>query len=153
MAKSNKDTSKKKSAVHAADDALNAAQVLFTANPGFQPPGMRFLVAQGPIQENLRDEAEKFSSAWFKRREDAGRALLETAVRMSTEGLRNPVAAMKIMMDWQVGAMERVAEDARDCTQMMTRCAETLIDQEIEAVDDMAKGTETFENPHQSTPV
>ncbi len=145
--------SDKKATANSAEDALNAAQGMFSANPVFQPPAMHFLMAQGPIQDGMREEAEKFSAAWFKRREDASRALMDAAVKMSTDGLKNPVTAMKIFTDWQAGAMERIAEDAKDCTQMVTRCAENLVKQEIDAVDEVSKSTHVFEKSRHATPV
>ena len=53
---------------NAIEDALNAAQVEFSVNPLFMAPQTKQVLQ---AQERMFDEAEKFWSAWFQRRQDA----------------------------------------------------------------------------------
>lgn len=47
--------------------------------------------------------------------------------------MQDPALAMKAVADWQTRSMERLAEDARDCAEFMTRAASGLVGTETEA--------------------
>lgn len=117
------------------EDSLNAAQVLFTANPAFlAPEALRYW----QMQDCITEEIGKFSSAWIQRRHDATRAMIETGRRIATEGSSDPAGALQAVADWQTHAMQRIAEDAKDCTEMMTRCADALVRTEARTIRETA---------------
>lgn len=117
------------------EDALNAAQVVLTMNPAIGPQTTHFWTAQGHIMK----EAENFSTAWLKRHQAATRATLDTASQVAFDGMKNPAAAIEAVMDWHKQAVARLADDARACTDMMMRCANTAVSNEIEAADETAR--------------
>lgn len=133
----------------ASDDALNAAQVLFTMNPALGPQTRHFWQAQ----DRFLQEAEKFSSAWFRRRHDATRAALDAAAQIADKGMGDPASAMKVMADWQAHSMERLAEDVKDCAEMMTNCAGSLVGNEIEAIGETAENANAASKTAKDVPV
>lgn len=108
----------------AMEDALNAAQVLFTANPLFLAPQTTHFWR---AQDRILNEIERFSSAWFKRRQDATQSMIDAGRRLSSEGQADPADVIKEIIDWQIHSMERLAEDARDCTEMFSRCTGAFV--------------------------
>ena len=105
------------------EDALNAAQVEFTLNPLFQSPQKQhFLEAQ----QSIFDELEKFSSAWFQRRQDAAQAMISVSKQMLSLGQSDPANALRQVADWHRETMSRIAQDAKECTELMTHCAKAL---------------------------
>lgn len=129
-----------------ADDerALNAAQVLFTANPVFLAPQTKhFLQAQ----QRFFDEVERFSSAWLQRREDATRSMIDVGKRIASSGRSDPARTFTEIADWQAHSMDCLAEDAKDCVDILNRCASALVDNEAEAVE---KVSETATQPSKS---
>lgn len=129
--------SSKSIANEAAENALNAAQVLFSLNPVHTPTTTHFLEAQGQFFK----DAEELSSAWFERRQEATRTALDLASYLVSEGMRDPGAALQAIADWQAKSMERLTEDAKDCTEFMSRSAGSLIatEDETKAKPDGAK--------------
>ncbi|WP_324754227.1 hypothetical protein [Roseovarius sp. Pro17] len=134
----------------ATENALNAAQVLFTANPIFLTPQTKHILQ---AQERFFDEIEKFSTIWFQRRQDATRSLIDAGRRIVSEGGNDPAKAIKELTEWQTHSMERLAEDAKDCTEMMTQCAEALVKNEVEATEETAKNAKKATTTSKSSPV
>lgn len=132
------------------DDALNKAQVQFLANPLLLAPQTAHLAA---ARARVFEEVEKFSTGWLERRQEATRAMIETAGRVWTEGATNPARAMQEVADWQAGAMERMAKDAKDCTEMMIQCGTALVTHEIEAAEETAEISRKATKTSQSEPV
>ena len=121
------------------ENALNAAQAVFTANPAFVAPQTKqFFEAQ----EQFFAGMEKFSSAWFHRRQEATKSLIEVGRRLSAQGRTDPASAMKEIITWQTGAMARLGEDAKDCTEMMRRCATSAAQTPVEAAVETPVETE-----------
>ena len=130
-------------------DSMRAAQIVFAANPMFGPQTRHFWNAQDRILE----EAEKFSSAWFKRRHEATKAAVEASSKFASDGMRDPGSAMKAIANWQTHSMERLAEDAKDCAEMMTRCASVVVSNEVEAMEETAENTRRATKASKSEPV
>ncbi|MFP7571381.1 hypothetical protein [Marivita sp. S2033] len=125
----------------AQDNALNAAQVMFSMNPAYTPHVTRFWEAQ----DHFLKETEKYMASWFQRRHEATQAALEAATEAADEDMRNPATAMKTITDWQTHSMERMAEDITELADLMTRCASIWSENETEAVE------ETAENANRAT--
>lgn len=131
------------------ETALNRAQVLFSLNPAYAPTATHLWKAQ----ERVMKEVEAFSSAWFRRRHEATQSALDVAAKLASGGAKDPATSMKAITNWQARSMERMAEDARDYTEMMTRCVGSLVTNEIESVEETAENTKrTFSDKH-ATPV
>lgn len=132
----------------AMEEALNAAQVLFTANPLFlAPQTTQFWHAQ----DRILDEIERFSSGWFKRRQDATQSMIDAGRRLASEGQADPADVIREIIDWQVHSMERLAEDARDCTEMFSRCTGAFTGNEA-AADTSAEALKRTAKSGQSKP-
>lgn len=131
-------------------DALNAAQVEFSANPRFlAPQAQHFMLAQ----QRILSQMEKFSSEWFKRRQEATESMIETGKRILSEGRADPAGAIKEIADWQAHSMERLAEDAKACTEMMTICAGALVSNEVDAIEETAEAARKATKASKATPV
>ncbi len=131
-------------------DAPNAAQVEFSANPRFLAPQTKhFLQAQ----ERILGEMEKFSSNWFQRRQEATRSMIEAGRKILSEGQTDPAGAIKKITEWQTHSMERLAEDAKACTEMMTNCTGAFVQNEVEAIEETAEVTQKSAKTSKSTPV
>lgn len=102
------------------ENALNAAQVLFSANPAFLAPhAKRFWQAQ----ERGFDAIETFTSAWFRRRQEAALSLIDTGRRIASEGQGNPGSALQEIVAWQTDSLRRLSEDAQESTELVRLCA------------------------------
>ncbi len=143
-------TTHKKITPEEAENAMNAAQVEFTANPRFLAPQLKHVLQ---AQEYVLDEFEKFSSAWFQRREDATRSMIDAGRRVISEGQSDPARAMKELVDWQTKSMEHLTEDAKAFTEMMTQCAGAVVTNEIEAAEETVEYTQKATKPSTSMPV
>jgi hypothetical protein len=131
------------------DDTLNAAQGMFSANPVYSAGSMHFLQAQ----DRFLREAETFCAAWFNRRHDATRTALDAGARITQVGLNDPASALKILADWQAGSLARMAEDAKECAEMVTRCAGGLVTAEMETANDIAGAAKPPMPERHATPV
>lgn len=137
-------------ATRADDDALNAAQVEFTMNPAFAAPhAVHFWEAHARIL----DEIEDFSAAWYRRRKDASRSLIDVARRLGSDGHFDPASAASELARWQTGSLERIAEDARDCTELVGRCAGAIFSGEVATMEDAAHTVEAATRTSKSDPV
>ena len=132
------------------ENALNASQVEFTANPAFLAPQLKHMVQ---AQERIFKEVEKFSSAWFQRRQEASRSMIEAGKRVVSNGRPDPASAMKELVEWQTHAMERLAEDAKCCTEMMAQCAGALVSNEVAAMEETVDTAKRATHSSKSDPV
>lgn len=132
------------------ENELNAAQVLFTANPLFLTPQLKQLM-QTP--ERFFDELEAFSSAWFKRRQEATHAMIDAGRRLASNGSGDPASALTEISHWQTRSMEHLAEDAKDCTEMLSRCAGILVKNEVKAMEDISETVQKAAKSSKSEPV
>ena len=109
------------------------------------------------MQDRLLNESQSFTQHWFERRHEAVRTALETARNVSSASLSNPMTAMTLMADWQKHSSERLAEDAREWFETMSRCAEYVIKTETETLDETmteaSKLTEKVTKTAKSEPV
>lgn len=132
----------------ATKSAFTDIQRMMALNPVIGPQSAHFWEAQ----DRFLKEAERFSSAWFKRRHDATRSALEATKEISNGGMQDPAQSMTTIADWQKHAMERMAEDAKDFTEMVTCCVGTAISKEIEAAEEIAENTKRA-TTHNAMPV
>ncbi len=132
------------------EDALNASQVLFSANPLFLPPQSKHFFE---AQERILDQVEAFSKAWFQRRQDATQAMIDAGRRIASEGGGDPSLMIKEVTELQSEAMERLKADAKGCTDMFTQCADALARNEMEAVQETAANTKKATETARSEPV
>ena len=129
---------------------LNRSQVLFTANPLFLNPQTKtFLQAQ----ESFFDEFEKFATSWFQRRQEATMSMISAGRRIASEGKGDVAGAMKELATWQTVAMQQMAEDARECTELMRNCAGALGKKEDKAADKTEAARKPAKNATHSTPL
>jgi hypothetical protein len=119
----------------ATENALNAAQVLFTANPLFLAPQTKQTLQK---QEQMFAAFEKFSSNWFKRRQEAVHLMIEAGRRIVSEGRADPTDMMKEVAEWHTGAIRRLAEDGTEAGTMLTQCARAVGSHEAEAINENA---------------
>lgn len=134
----------------AQDKALNAAQVLFTADPRFLAPQAKHILQ---MQERFFDEAEKFASTWFQRRQEATQAMIDAGRRLASEGKSDPGSALKEIVEWQTRSMERLAVDVKDYTEMLGRCTGTLVNTEADAQQDTPKSVTQSVTSSKSDPI
>lgn len=116
-------------------DVMKSAQSMMSMNPVFAPQIEQFWDAQ----EKMLNEAENYTHHWFQRRHEATRTALDTARKATSAGDGDPTTAMQAMMDWQRHSMERMAEDAREWFEMVSRCTGQVTEGEVEAVDESVK--------------
>ncbi len=121
-------------------DILKSTQSAMSMNPVLAPQIEEFWNAQ----EQMLNEAEVYTRHWFERRHEATRTALDTARKATTDGNGDPTTAMQAMMEWQRHSVERLAEDAREWFEMVSRCAGQVTEGEVEAVGETIKeATET----------
>lgn len=116
-------------------DIFKSTQSMLPLNPVLAPQIGQFWEAQ----EKILAEAEAFTRHWFERRHDATRTALEAAQKAALAGSGNPTEAMQAMTEWQRHSMERMAEDAREWFEMVSRCASQVTEGEAEAVGESVK--------------
>lgn len=117
---------------NAKDAPLSAMQPLSVLAPMIGPQIEHFW----KMQDRLLDESQTFTQHWFERRHEAVRTALETARNVSGAAISNPMTAMTLMSDWQKHSSERLAEDAREWFETMSRCADFVIKTETETFDE-----------------
>jgi hypothetical protein len=129
------------------ENAMDAAQVVFSLNPAyFAPQAQDFLTAQ----ERIVQEVERFTQAWFGRRQDAMRAMIEARSRAALQGPADPASAMKEISEWQTRLMQHLAEDAKGYSEMMTKCAGALVQGDVKTKGKKAGKTEKAAKPGKS---
>lgn len=128
---------------------IKSAQTMFAAAPMTGAQSTHFWQAQ----EQFLEKFEDFSTAWFKRRHDGTRAALEASRQLADGAMQNPRAAMGILTDWQAHSMERLAEDAKDCTEMLTHCAGAFVTNEVEAIEETVQTAKRAVKSSKSEPV
>lgn len=130
-------------------EPIQSMNVMLAANPALGPQAQHFWQAQ----DRMLAEAEKFSSAWFKRRHEAAQSAMRASQEIASNGTTDPAAAMKTIADWQAHSMEHIAEDAKDCMEMMTRCAGAAATNEAEALEEAATKANKSTKTSDSSPV
>lgn len=130
-------------------DSMKTAQAVFAANPVFGPQTQHFWQAQGRMLE----EAEKFSSAWFKRRHEATKTAIEASSKLATDAVADPGSAMNTIAEWQAHSIERLTEDAKDCAEMMSRCAGLVVSNEVAAIEETTENVKRASKTSKSDPV
>lgn len=127
---------------------LSLTQAMFTANPLMGPQAQHFW----KVQDQFLKEAESFTSAWFKRRHDATRSAMDAASNIEDDKLLEPGHIMQVMADWQNHSMERLSDDAKEYNDMMTRCMDSLVYNEIEAAKETVKKSKRTSRQKDATP-
>lgn len=130
-------------------EPMKSLSAMFATNPALRPQAQHFWQAQ----DRMLAEAEKFSSAWFKRRQEAAQSAMRASQEIASNGTTDPAAAMKTIADWQAHSMERIAEDTKDCMEMMTRCAGAAATNEAEALEEAATKANKSTKTSKSSPV
>lgn len=124
-------------------ELMQPTQQLFAANPLTGSSSLQFWEAQ----ERMLAEAEDFTTGWFRRRNQATKAAMQASEKLSSSGPGNPAVLFEIMSEWQKSSVERMAQDARECGEMLGRCASLLVHNEMEAMaettDKVRKSTKT----------
>lgn len=133
-----------------AENALNAAQVLFTANPDYLAAQKRHF---WEAQERVFEAVEKFSSAWFQRRKSAVVAMVDMGRRVSSEGRADPAGAMKEIAGLQAQSIKLLTEDAQALSEMLTQCAGVLGKSELKALEEAADTVSRATKSSKSEPV
>lgn len=141
-----KDTTK------AFSDLMSQARGMLAVNPMIAPQMEQFWKAQDEVLE----EAEAYSKAWFERRHDAAQSALETVRKVGGNGA-DPAAAMQAMVEWQQHSFQRMAEDMQQWVDLCTRCAARVSDAEMEAgkesLEELEKRTKSAAKQKHATPV
>jgi len=130
-------------------EPMNSIGTMFAANTAMGSQARHFWQAQ----DRMLGEAEKFSSAWLKRRHEATQSALRASQEIASHGASDPAAAMKVIADWQAHSMERLANDAKDYMEMMTRCTNVAATNEAEAMGETAEAAKKSPKPTKSEPV
>ncbi len=127
-------------------ESMRSTQQLFAANPMTGTHARDFW----EMQQRMLAEAENFTSAWFVRRNQATRAAMQASEKLANSGPSNPAVLLEVMAEWQKASMERMSDDARECGEMLGRCAGLLMRTEIdaaeEAKDKIKKATKTADS-------
>ena len=134
---------------NAVETTRNAAQALLAMNPAYAPQMKHFQQAQSRVLE----EASQFASAWMQRRHDASVAAVKTASQIAGSGIANPAETMQAMTDWHMRSLALLAEDAQDYTGMLTRCAQTVMANELDAAGETAANAEEAAKPTYALPL
>ena len=136
----------------ALSDLMSQARGMLALNPMIAPQLEQFWRAQ----DEVLDEAEAYSKAWFERRHDAAQSALETVRKVGGNG-SDPAAAMQAMVRWQQLSFQRMAEDMQQWVDLCTRCAARVTDAEMEAgkesLDEVEKRAKSTAKSKHATPV
>ncbi|MCV2892084.1 hypothetical protein [Lentibacter sp. XHP0401] len=118
-------------------DGIAAFQAPFLAAPAGEHLALHFWQAQ----EGILKETEEFMTKWFKRRHNATRSALETCADAEAATSQNSASVAQAIATWQSHSMQRIAEDAQDCADMMSRCTALLLNNEAEAAGELMEDT------------
>ena len=133
-------------------DFVEQTRGMLATNPMLAPQMEQFWKAQDEVLE----EAENFSKAWFERRHEAAKSALE-AVRDVNGNGADPSAAMRSMMDWQQHSLQRMASDMQQWLELCSRCASRMTSAEVEAgkegAEEVAKRAKSAAKTKHATPV
>ncbi len=133
-------------------DVMEQARTMFALNPMAGPQMEQFWKAQ----DGILKETEAFSNAWFQRRHDAAKTALE-AVQAANGNGADPSAAMRAVVDWQQGSVQRMADDMQDWVDLCSRCAGQVTQAESDAgkqgAEKVAKRAKSAAKTQDSTPV
>lgn len=133
-------------------DFVEQARAMLVINPLIAPQMEQFWKAQDQILE----ESEAFSRAWFERRHEATKTALEAVDKMEGTGA-DPAAAMRSMADWQQASVQRLAADLQQWVELCARCTRRMTDAEVEAteegVEEVGKRAKSATRTKHATPV
>jgi hypothetical protein len=133
-------------------DLMSQARGMLAVNPMIAPQMEQFWKAQDEVLE----EAEAYSKAWFERRHDAAQSALETVRKVGSNGA-DLAAAMQAMVEWQQHSFQRMAQDMQQWVDLCTRCAARVSDAEMEAgkesLEEVEKRTKSTAKQKHATPV
>jgi len=132
MAKSNKTPNRQ-------TNGLAVFQAHFLATPAGEHLALHFWQAQ----EGILKETEEFMKSWFQRRHEAAHTALRACADTETTTPQNPASVAQTIATWQSLSMQRIAEDALDCTNMMSRCTTLLLNTEAEATKELMEDAAT----------
>ena len=96
-------------------DLARQTQALFNLN-GAAMPRVETVMK---VQEGMLEQAETFTRHWIERRQEAVETGLEALNKISPTGKPDPATAMRAIVDWQRGSVERLNADLQD---WMTMC-------------------------------
>lgn len=117
-------------------DLMKQTQALMAWAPMLTPQMEQFWKAQDDILE----EAEAFSKAWYERRHDAARSALK-AVRKLNGSDMTPMNVMQSMAEWHRHSLERLSEDMQGMMGLCARCAGRIASAETIAAEKALKET------------
>lgn len=130
-------------------ESMKSAQHLFAANPVASPYGRHFWEAQ----ERMLKEAEAYSTAWFQRRHEATQAAMKASEDLAASGAKDPALVLETMAQLRAKSMERLAADARECAEMIGRCAGMLVNEQATAMDEAKKNVEKATKTTKNEPI
>ena len=89
-------------------------------------------------QDEILEESEAFSMAWFARRHEATKTALDAVHGMNGAGA-TPAAAMRTLAQWQQGSLQRLADDFQQWLGLCARCTGRMTGAEFEAAREGAE--------------
>ena len=99
-------------------DLARRTQALFNPNGAAMPQFEHVL----KLQQEMAGQTETFARHWFERRQEAAETGLEALREMNANSGADPMAALRVITDWQRGSFKRLNADLQDwvalCTQV-----------------------------------
>lgn len=136
----------------ALSELMEQARGMFAANPMLAPQMEQFWKAQ----ENILDETEAFSKAWFERRHEAARSALDV-VQKASGSTGDAASAMQSILNWQQQSFQRLAEDIQQLADLYSNCASQFASAEAEAskegITEVGKRAKSAAQARHATPV
>lgn len=117
-------------------DLMKQTQGMMAWTPMLTPQMEQFWKAQ----EDMLEDAEAFSKAWYARRHDATRSALKAVRKLNGSGV-TPMSVMHEMADWQRHSLERLSEDMQHLMGLCARCAGRIASAETIAAEKALKET------------
>jgi hypothetical protein len=128
MAKSEKN-------IDAVTDLIKQAQGIFAVTPMVAPQADRLWA----IQDKILNETEQFYRHWFERRHETAKTAMQTAKAISSKAMSDPAAAMTAITDWQTHSMQRLVEDSQECAELFSRCSAHMVNEELQATEEVTR--------------
>ncbi|WP_297616269.1 hypothetical protein [uncultured Roseicyclus sp.] len=118
----------RKSTTHIGD-MMDQARAVLSANPAIAPQMAQFWKAQ----DQMLQDAETYSQAWFARRHVAIKSALDALGKSDGAGGIDPARSVQLALEWQRQSLQRMADDMQQWMTLCTRCAGHMTEAEIEA--------------------
>ena len=99
-------------------DLMKQTQAMMALTPMLTPQMEQFWKAQ----DDMLEDAEAFSKAWYARRHDAARSALKAVRKLNGSGM-TPMSVMQEMAEWHRHSLERLTEDMQHMMSLCARCA------------------------------